>query len=239
MRSLNLNYIHSIRLTTKQASTIKRIGEYKGKQALFALQTPELLASLKHVAAIESAESSNRIEGITAPRERVKAIVADTTKPQDRSEQEIAGYRDALELIHDSGEYMAFTSATIKQLHSTMYHYLPQEGGKWKRRDNEIVEMKTDGSKVVRFLPVSASETPEGVETLARNYGQAVQDFTTAIQIHPGYAKAYYGRALAHQKRRQYQMATQDFRRACDLGDKDACRATPGKHPQPSPSERE
>ena len=75
MRSVNLNYLKAIKLSLVQASSLKKIGEFKGKQALFARQTPEILESLKKVAQIESTESSNRIEGVTAPRERVEALV--------------------------------------------------------------------------------------------------------------------------------------------------------------------
>ena len=165
MRSLNLNYLESIRLSTSQASTLKKIGEFQGKQALFARQTPEILQSLKQLAQVESSESSNRIEGVTAPPHRVKALVLDATKPQNRSEQEIAGYRDALELIHESAEYMAFSIPTVRQMHSLMYRYLPDEAGQWKHKDNEIVEIHPDGTRDIRFVPVLAAETAESMET--------------------------------------------------------------------------
>jgi Fic family protein len=170
---LNLNYLKNITLTTIQGSTLKKIGEYQGKQALFARQTPEILESLKQVAQIESSESSNRIEGVTASPGRVKALVMESTQPQDRSEQEIAGYRDALELVHESAEYMALSRMSILRMHSTMYRYLPQTGGQWKTRDNKIIEI-TDKGKEVRFEPVRAKKTPEAVETLVRNFDQAI-----------------------------------------------------------------
>lgn len=176
MRSLNLKYLEAIRLTAMQASSLKAIGEFKGKQALFARQTPELLESLKRVAQIESTESSNRIEGVTAPRARVEALVEKEIKPKDRSEQEIAGYRDALERIHESAQYMALTMPSILQLHSVMYRYLPGGGGEWKRVDNRIVEKNPDGSiKEVRFEPVSAAETPEAMDGFVRNYAKAIE----------------------------------------------------------------
>ena len=97
----------------------------------------------------------------------------ESTEPQDRPEQEIAGYRDALELVHESAEYMAFSRMSIKQMHSTMYRYMPDTGGQWKTRDNKIIEI-TDKGHEVRFEPVSAKKTPEAVETLARNFDQAI-----------------------------------------------------------------
>jgi len=174
MRSLNLRFLESIRLTPTQASSLKRIGEFQGKQALFARQTPEILESLRRVARVESSESSNRIEGVTAPRVRVEAIVRDDARPEDRSEQEIAGYRDTLEMIHESAQYMALSIPTIHQLHSMMYRYQPEDGGDWKRVDNRIVEKDSDGSITrIRFEPVAAVETSDAMETFVRNYEHA------------------------------------------------------------------
>jgi Fic family protein len=177
MRSLNLRYLEALRLSPLQASALKHIGEFQGKQALFARQTPEILESMRKVARVESAESSNRIEGVTAPRARVEAIVRDAQKPADRSEQEIAGYRDALEMVHESAEYMALSTHTICQLHSIMYRYLPSEGGEWKHVDNKIIETDADGAITrIRFEPVSAEDTVEAMDTFVRNYQLAVTE---------------------------------------------------------------
>jgi Fic family protein len=176
MRSLNLKYLEAIRLNSRQASSLKAIGEFKGKQALFARQTPQLLDSLRKVAQIESAESSNRIEGVVAPRARVEALVENETKPRDRSEQEIAGYRDVLARIHESARHMALTMPSVLQMHAMLYRYLPTGGGEWKRADNHIVERNADGSlKEVRFEPVSAADTPAAMDEFVRNYAKAIR----------------------------------------------------------------
>ena len=176
MRSVNLNFLKSITLSLVQASSLKAIGEFKGKQALFARQTPEILESLRKTAQIESAESSNRIEGVTAPRDRVEALVAEDAKPEDRSEQEIAGYRDALERVHESSQHTAFTVATIRHLHSMLYGYMPISGGEWKHTDNRIIEANPDGSiKSIRFEPTSAKDTPEAMEQFVRNYAKCTE----------------------------------------------------------------
>jgi Fic family protein len=171
---MNLNYLKSIRLDHAQASTLKKIGEFQGKQALFARQTPEILQSLRQLAKVESSESSNRIEGVIAPHKRVRALVLESGNPENRSEQEIAGYRDALAIIHESAEYLTLSISTIRQTHALMYRYLPDEGGKWKHKDNEIVDIAPDGSRQLRFTPVSTADTPETMETLVQNYGRAI-----------------------------------------------------------------
>ncbi|MDR9899130.1 hypothetical protein G7B40_031900 [Aetokthonos hydrillicola Thurmond2011] len=139
--------------------TIRLIGEYKGKQELFKEQSPQVLETLRQAAIIQSTESSNRIEGITAPLERIKELIAEKTTPRDRSEQEIAGYRDVLTTIHSSYAYIPFTPSVILQLHRDLYQFTPGQGGRWKLTDNLISETYPDGTKVVRFRPVPAYAT--------------------------------------------------------------------------------
>jgi Fic family protein len=176
MKSLTIGFLNNLNLTPDQGSTLAKIGEFKGKQELFARQTPQTLETLKQTAIIESSECSNRLEGIIAPHKRIKALVLKTTTPRDRSEQEIAGYRDALNLIHESAKHMNCSVNVCLQLHSMIYKYLPQDGGRWKMADNEIVEKHSDGSIArVRFKAVSAVETPQAMETMAANYVAAIE----------------------------------------------------------------
>lgn len=173
MKSLEHTFITTLSFTGRHMSTLKKIGEYRGKQALFSTQTPEILNSLTHLALIESSESSNRLEGITAPHKRVRELVSDNDVPQTRSEQEIAGYRDVLNIIHRSAQYLVPNGKTICDFHKTIYLYMPEDGGEWKPRDNEIVELHPDGSlKEVRFTPVSAEDTPAAIDTLFQRYTQ-------------------------------------------------------------------
>jgi len=123
---------------------------------------------------VESGESSNRLEGITAPRERILALVRRTAAPVNRSEQEIAGYRDALDLIHENHPNLDFSVATILGLHAQMMQYTGAPGGRWKERDNVIVERLADGSRRVRFRPMAARETPAAVAQLVEYYDNAV-----------------------------------------------------------------
>jgi Fic family protein len=175
MHSLDIKYLETLNFSAEQVSVLKKIGEYRGKQALFSRQTPEFLESLQQVAIIESSESSNRLEGVTAPHDRIEALVLKSTTPKNRSEQEIAGYRDALALIHESARYMDFTVNIILQCHSIVYRYMPDDGGRWKMVDNEIVEKNPDGSiKRIRFKPVSAVQTPQAMDTLAKTYKEAI-----------------------------------------------------------------
>jgi len=174
MRSLTPNFLDSLSFSSRQLETLTTIGNFQGKQALFEDRLPDALGALRDIAKVESAESSNRIEGIEAPRKRIQSITLEHTAPRDRSEQEIAGYRDALELVHESALEMTISPSVIRQLHSMMHRYLPQSGGSWKPVDNEIVERGMDGSWSVRFRPVSAVATPQAMEDLSKGLERAL-----------------------------------------------------------------
>ena len=92
------------------------------------------------------------------------------SKPKNRSEQEVAGYRDALSLIHDSAKEIKFSCNVILQLHKIIYSYMSQAGGKWKATDNEIIERHPDGTYRIRFRPVSALQTPMKMQELEEDY---------------------------------------------------------------------
>ncbi len=170
MHSLSENYLKSLSFSGEQLTILRKIGEFQGKQELYFKQSPEILKGLQQVAIIESSESSNRLEGITAPHARIKDLIVHNTSPKDRSEQEIAGYRDALNLIHQSNKHMPFSLNAILQLHNWIYRYLPNSGGQWKTTDNEISEIYPDGKKRIRFVPSNAFETPSAMEKLVKGY---------------------------------------------------------------------
>jgi Fic family protein len=175
VHSLDAANLDGLLLSAKHASTLAAIGEHRGKQNLYRDQTPEVLEALLKTAIIESSESSNRLEGILAPRSRIKALVLKPTEPRNRSEQEIAGYRDALNLIHGSARDMAFSTNVVLQLHGMLYRYLPGEGGRWKMTQNQIVERNPDGSvHRIRFTPVSPVGTRPAMEALVVRYAEAI-----------------------------------------------------------------
>ena len=178
MNSLTIEFLNKLKLTSEQGSTLAKIGEYKGRQELFTHQMPEALETLRQTAIVESSECSNRLEGITASHKRIKALVLHNTTPRDRSEQEIAGYRDALNLIHESALHMKYSVNVCLQLHTMLYRYLPQDGGKWKMTDNKIIEKTEDGSVArVRFKAVSAVATPRAMEQMVENYASAIEKY--------------------------------------------------------------
>lgn len=174
MRSLTPEYLAALRFDGNQAATLRSLGGYQGKQQLYAVQSPETLKGMRQVAVVESIESSNRLEGVVVAPSRLKSLVIRNAAPKSRSEQEIAGYRDALALIHGSAEHMAFNEGVVQQLHTLLYRYMPHGGGRWKATNNDIIERNADGTSRLRFQPVAAHLTPMAMADLSRYFATAL-----------------------------------------------------------------
>lgn len=170
MKSFVTELIDRLLIPHPLVQTIRKLGEFKGRETLFQAQMPQALETLRQVAVIQSTESSNRIEGVTAPLKRIEALVAKKTTPKNRSEQEIAGYRDVLNTIHANYAHIPFTPGMVLQFHRDLFQYSAGGGGRWKSTDNEIVEDLPDGTRVVRFTPVPAHATSEYMEALHREF---------------------------------------------------------------------
>lgn len=154
---------------------ISAIHEYKGKQELFIEAKPDILESMLEIAKIQSTGASNRIEGIFTSDERLDALVKLKAEPQNRSEREIAGYREVLSLIHENYDHITPNTNVILQLHRDLYHFSPSSsGGKFKNSDNIIAETDASGKRKVRFQPLSAFETPDAVDRLTTTFIEAV-----------------------------------------------------------------
>jgi Fic family protein len=152
--------------------------EARGKQDLWIRQKPEVLRVLREQAIIQSAESSNRIEGVTVSPERLRPVVIGRAKPRDRSEEELAGYRRALDWIFSRKRAVPVTPNLIRKLHALAQGGTTGDAGEWKKRDNEIIEIMPTGERRLRFVPTPAKETPDAIDLLCRSYELALQDET-------------------------------------------------------------
>lgn len=152
-----------------------KIYEYKGKSELFSISHPDVLDKLIKMAKVQSVEASNRIEGIFTTDKRLKEIVLSKVTPMNRDESEIAGYRSALELIHNSYDHMDISPNIILQLHKTLYQFSGQSfGGRYKNSDNIIEERDQFGNRTVRFIPVKPYLIEEYVNQLCKEYNYII-----------------------------------------------------------------
>jgi Fic family protein len=143
--------------------------EYKGKEELFSRQKPEVLKTLLELALVQSAESSNRIEGITVDPKRLRPLVLKNAQPKDRSEEEVIGYRKALNWIHTKQSSINLTPETLQKLHRFSQGG-SGDAGQWKKVNNDIIQIFSDGHREVLFHTVSVKETEEATRQLCLAY---------------------------------------------------------------------
>ncbi|MDS0526499.1 Fic family protein [Clostridium sp. SHJSY1] len=174
MISFENNKLNNIALPMSIVRMLTTINEYKGKQALYKKQSPQILNTLKNVAVIQSAESSNRIEGIYTSNKRLHEIMNNKIEPRDRSESEIAGYRDVLNTIHSAFDAIPIKSSVLLQLHRDLYKFFSTKGGNYKNTDNVIEELLPDGTKYIRFKPIDAFSTPRYMQVLCEEYRKEI-----------------------------------------------------------------
>ena len=151
------------------------LGEARGRQELYTRQSPQKLKTLREHALIESAVSSNRIEGVTIDRSRVATVVFGKSVLRDREEEEVRGYKEALKLIHDKGRSLPVSEETIKHLHS-LSRGGSGDAGEYKTKNRDIIEKYPDGRERIRFKTVSAAETPGAMEQLVALWNDSLRD---------------------------------------------------------------
>lgn len=165
---------------------VAKIHEYKGRQELYVRQKPVELERLVEVARIQSTEASNKIEGIVTTSTRIKQLMSEKTSPRNRDEKEIMGYRDVLNTIHESHEFIPLRPSYILQLHRDLLKRTGLSyGGTFKNVQNYIKETLPDGTEITRFTPVAPYETPAAVEAICDSYArtQALEAIDPLILI--------------------------------------------------------
>ena len=165
---------------------VSQIHEYKGKQEYYMTQKPEALDKLVEIAIIQSTEASNAIEGIRTTSTRLKQLCAEKTAPKNRDEREILGYRDVLNTIHESYEYIPLASNYILQLHRDLYKYSEKSiGGRYKASQNYIIATDKNGNEYVLFTPLAPYETEPAIEKICEEYNHIIdtQDIDPLILI--------------------------------------------------------
>ncbi|MBQ3295224.1 MAG: Fic family protein [Erysipelotrichaceae bacterium] len=175
MRSFDYNKFAYKTWDTDILNLIAKIHECKGRQDLYIRQKPIELDRLVEIARVQSTEASNRIEGIVTTSSRMKQLFKEKTMPRNRDEDEIMGYRDVLNTIHGSYEYIPIRSSNIQQLHRDLLKRSGSSfGGNFKNVQNYISETREDGSTVTRLVPVGPSDTPQAVDDLCNAYESAI-----------------------------------------------------------------
>ena len=156
------------------------LGEARGKQELFTKQSPQKLKVLREHALIESAISSNRMEGVLVENKRVATVIFGKTHLKDRSEEEVRCYRTALDWLHREGAHIPVSEKTILQLHEISRGEI-WDAGKYKEKNVDIIEKLPGGRERVRFKTVEASQTPVFMKKIIECW----QDSLKEKNVHP------------------------------------------------------
>ena len=175
MRVFNYSGIRDQKWDLEILSLIAAIYKEAGKQELYLKQRPNELEKLVEIAKIQSTESSNAIEGIVTTNTRVRQLVEEKATPRNRDEQEIAGYRDVLSIIHESSDAIPITQNYILQLHKILYSYMNNlQAGKTKSAQNYISVTYPDGHAETLFTPLDPFETPRALDSICNEYNRII-----------------------------------------------------------------
>jgi Fic family protein len=175
MRNFNYSNIQKQLWDSEILSLISAIYKATGKQELYLQQKPEELEKLVEIAKIQSTEASNEIEGIVTTNTRIKQLVEEKTAPRNRNEQEIAGYRDVLNIILDNFDTIPISKNYILQLHKILYNHMNNPmGGKTKNVQNYISATFPDGHVETHFTPLSPFETPIALDKICEEYNRTI-----------------------------------------------------------------
>ncbi|MGI6018614.1 MAG: Fic family protein [Marvinbryantia sp.] len=178
MRDFNYTNIKNQKWDSEILGLIAAIYKEVGKQELYLKQRPEELEKLVEIAKIQSTEASNAIEGIVTTSTRVRQLVEEKTTPKNRDEQEIAGYRDVLNIIHESFDAIPITQNYILQLHKIMYSHMNNPlAGRTKNVQNYISATYPDGHTETLFTPLAPYETPDALDKICEEYNRVIGNY--------------------------------------------------------------
>ena len=178
MRIFNYSKIKDKKWDSEVLGLVASIYRYQGKQELYLKQRPEELSKLIEIAKIQSTEASNEIEGIVITSVRLKKLVEEKTTPKNRNEQEIAGYRDVLNIIHESFDAIPISKNYILQMHKIMFSHMNNPmAGQTKNVQNYISATYPDGHTEILFTPLSPFETPEALDKICSEYNKVIGNF--------------------------------------------------------------
>ena len=175
MRDFNYSLIKDEKWDSELLGLVAAIYKEAGKQELYLKQRPEVLEKLVEIAKIQSTEASNAIEGIVTTSTRMRQLVEEKTTPKNRDEQEIAGYRDVLAIIHDNFDTIPITQNYILQLHKILYSHMNNPlAGRTKTVQNYISATYPDGHTETLFTPLAPYETPAALDKLCEEYNRVI-----------------------------------------------------------------
>ena len=175
MRTFDYSSLRTRQWDSEILGLVAQIHEHKGRQELYLRQKPAVLEKLIDIAKVQSTEASNSIEGIRTTETRLRQLMSERTTPRNRDEKEIAGYRDALNIVHENFDYIPLTPNYILQLHKILLSHTDSAfGGSFKNVQNYISATDEAGKRFTLFTPLAPYETPDAVREICDEYNRAI-----------------------------------------------------------------
>lgn len=176
MKSFENSYIASMLFNPATTWLLSQCAEARGMQQMWKTIRPEVISKLRENAVIQSTESSNRIEGVIVDSKRLTPLCLGEAKPLNRPEEEIVGYKKALDYIHHTFNEVDINPKTIQKLHKIAQSGMIGDAGKWKERSNDIIEILPNGERYVRFKPVAPKDVNHYIEQLCLAYNDVIKN---------------------------------------------------------------
>ncbi|MDR2615291.1 MAG: Fic family protein [Oscillospiraceae bacterium] len=177
MRAFDYSFLERGMLPSGLVNIVSAITELRERENALKENYPDVFTRFESIAKVQSVKGSNAIEGIVTSEQRINEIVNQNSAPLNHNEAEIAGYRDALSLIHEGFDTLDIRERDILRLHEIMLSYAPVGGGRYKQSDNVIMEIDSTGARRVRFAPTPANETAAAMEQLILAYMDARSNY--------------------------------------------------------------
>ena len=178
MKRFDYSFLENGLLPAGLVNVVSAIAELRARESQLKYNYPDVVTRLESIAKVQSVKGSNAIEGIVTTDQRVNEIVIQNSAPLNHNEAEIAGYRDALNLVHEGHDSLDIRERDILRLHEIMLSYIPVSGGAYKQNDNVIMEVDAAGRRRVRFAPTPAGETDAAMEQLVLAFMDARSNYS-------------------------------------------------------------
>jgi Fic family protein len=176
MKKFDYSFLKNSLLPVNLLSITSSIAELKALGQIRKRDFQNIFTKLESIAKVQSVKGSNAIENIVTTDKRIEEIVNNSSAPLNHNEQEIAGYRDALNAIHNGFSTISLDEQNILNLHSVLLSFTGTGGGKYKTSDNVILEIDRGGNRKIRFIPTKAVETRSAMQQLVYAFIDANSD---------------------------------------------------------------
>lgn len=150
--------IHTLKLDLgmKLMTELSKIDRFDASWASIEKREGASLKQLKSIATVRSVGASTRIEGSKMTDDEVAVLIEklSISKLEQRDEQEVMGYFEALDTIAENYDSISISESHVKNLHKILMKYCEKDEwhrGNYKQVSNAVQANLLDGTKQIVF----------------------------------------------------------------------------------------